>query len=102
MGKVKYANNAISPLVVGVSVGDTEIKVQDAAEFPAVTGGDFIFVSLEIEVYKVIAMDLHTNTLTVDPVAHPSGITTTHSVGVLVELRMTKQLLDAAGDMGEF
>ena len=100
MGKVKYANNGVSHLTQRYTPGDGFIMVASYGHFPTVGNGDFMFLSLGIEVFKVIDQDpMDHHKFIIDPADAPTQV---YENETMVELRMTKELLDAAGDMGEY
>lgn len=98
-GKCRYANNAATHLADNVKSGDKQFKVNDVSLFPQLGPNDYTFVSLNLEVVKVVDFDLGTDMITVAP---DDDIMLDHDDGDAVELRMTKELLDAIGDMGEY
>jgi hypothetical protein len=100
MGKVKYSNNGVTHLTQRYTPGDGFIEVASYGHFPVIGGGDYMFLSLGIEVFKVVEHDpTNHHRYILDPAKAP---TKTYEKETIVELRMTKELLDAAGDMGEY
>jgi len=96
-GKVRYENNAMGHTTAATGPTSTIIPMDDVTLFPVLSPGDFFFVSLGLEVVKVI--EVVGNDFTLDPA---TLLLLNHMSNTVVELRITKQLLDAAGDMGEF
>ena len=83
---VKFSNNAVSTLSAGISAGATSFSVVASSTFPALSVGDWTYVSLTDEVVKVTAI----SGLTFTCVATAGA----HSCGANVELRMTAELLN--------
>ena len=102
VGKVQYENMAVTELEVATSIGDTSIKVMNADVFPTLNECDYMYITVDLEVLRIDDVSLSDRVLTLNPAEHPLGIQGIHPATSYVELRMTKQLLNAAGDMGEF
>ena len=83
---VKFSNNAVTTLTADVSAGATSFTVTASAAFPALSVGDWTYVSLSEEVVKVTAIAGLTFTCVATAGAH--------STGDFVELRMTAELLN--------
>ena len=45
---VKYTNNASTSLSSAITNSDTSIAVVSAADFPAITGGDYFFATFAL------------------------------------------------------
>lgn len=98
-GKVKFTNNAYGHLTQPISSGDQQMVLDDVSLFPTLGNENYCYVSVDLEVVKVIDIDMATKTLTLDPTDAVQG---GHPLGSTVELRMCKELLDVLGDMGEY
>jgi hypothetical protein len=86
---VKFSNNAITTLSVGISVGATSFTVGSASTFPTLGASDWTYVSLTNEVVKIESIAGTTFTLYTG-----STVQSAHSSGATVELRMTAELLN--------
>ena len=99
MGKVKFSNNAYCHLTAPANPGDTQLQVDDATLFPGLAAGDWAFISIDMEVVRVLDFDIQSKTITLDP---SDAIQGGHPINSTVELRMCQELLDSLGDMGEY
>ena len=89
---VKFSNNAVTTLSASISSGATSFSVASASLFPTLSGGDWTYITIDVEVIKITAIS--GTTFTCD------ATSTSHSSGVNVELRMTAELLnDFAEDL---
>ena len=88
---VKFSNNSATTLSADVSAGATSFTVSDAASFPTLGSSDWTYVTITLEVIKVTAISGSTFTC--------SALSSGHTSGEGVELRMTAELLnDFASD----
>ena len=99
MGKVKYSNNAVGHSLNPILAGATQLDLDDASFFPGLGLEDWTYVSVGLEVVKVVDIDIVAGTLLLDPA---TPVQQGYPANQTVELRMTSQLLDALGDMGEY
>jgi len=83
---VKFSNNAVTTLSASISSGATSFSVASASLFPTLTGSDWTYITIDVEVIKITAIS--GTTFTCD------ATTTSHSLGDNVELRMTAELLN--------
>jgi len=102
MSKQLFANNAKSTLSAGITSVATSLTVAsgDGALFPAITGGDFFLVTLEVgstrEIVQVTARAADTFTV----VRGREGTTASaFAPGDAVELRDTKGTFEALRDL---
>lgn len=92
-----FENNAASTLATAIDTDDTEVVVQSGhgALFPAITGSDFFFVTLDAgatrEIVKVTSRS--TDTLTVVR-AQQGTSAASWSTGAKVEQRLTSETLE--------
>ena len=84
---IVMSNNAASTLASGISSGATSFTVASGSTFPALSSGDFTFVTIGTEVIKVTARSGANFTC--------DQTTASHSSGDTVELRVTSELLNA-------
>ena len=97
---VQFSNNGKTTLSAGISNSDTSIPVTDASVFPAITGSEYFYMSLEdsagqIEIVKVTGVS--SNTLTVTR-AQESTTARAYASGDKAENRLTAgSLTDIVG-----
>ena len=102
---VLFSNNAATTLASSVSSSATSITVADGAVFPAVSSGDYFYVTLEDvgntkrEIVKCTARS--SNTLTIVR-AQDSTTAQTFSSSDKAELRLTAAALNAATSSNDF
>lgn len=99
MSKVKYSNNAVGRSQQPIAAGALQLQLDDASFFPGLGTGDWTYVSVGLEVVKVVDIDIINGILLLDPA---TPVQQGYPANQTVELRMTSQLLDALGDMGEY
>ena len=89
---VKFTNNAVTTLTASISIGATSFAVASNTGFPTISGSDYTYLTVGEEVVKVTGIS--GTTFTCD------AVSSTHSSGDNVELRMTSELLtDFATDL---
>jgi len=84
--KVEYSDNAATVLNASVEPGHTVMIVASASQFPILTGGAWMYVTVEDEVVKVT--DTSGNIFTCE------AFDQAHGVGASVEIRVVADLLD--------
>ena len=97
---IRLSNNAQTTLSSAISATDTSITVADGSVFPALSGSDYTYVTLEdtsgnLEIVKVTAIS--SNTLTVTR-GQDSTTARAFSSGDFVQLRVTAALLNDLSD----
>ena len=97
---IRLSNNAQTTLSSAISATDTSITVVDGSVFPALSGSDYTYVTLEdtsgnLEIVKVTAIS--SNTLTVTR-GQDSTTARAFSSGDFVQLRVTAALLNDLSD----
>ena len=96
MGRPLLSNLANTTLAAGISDTATEITVADGSEFPAPTGDNYAYLTLEygaaIEIVKLTARD--GNTLTVERAFDGTSATAFSSTATTVSLRLPKILFE--------
>ncbi|HID69319.1 MAG TPA: hypothetical protein EYP35_02400 [Desulfobacterales bacterium] len=88
--KVRYSNNAATVLSANVEPGHTVLIVESASQFPILSNGDWMYVTVEEEAIKV--SNTSGNVFTCEPFAQY------HGVGSSVECRITAGVMDDAQD----
>lgn len=83
---IKFSNNFGTTLGSSISSGATSFTVASASGFPSLSGGDYVYVTIDSEVVKVTATS--GTTFTCD--ATSGG----HSAGDTVEIRVTAEMLE--------
>jgi len=103
---VKYSNNASTTLNGAITSSATSITVNDASEFPTLTGSDYTYLTLStpdatsVEIIKVTAINTTTKVLTVE--RGKDGTTgTAFSNGDICELRLTAIMLNEAASQND-
>ena len=85
MSKVKFSDNAATVLNAPVEVGHTVMIVANASQFPILTSGSWLYITVEDEVVKTT--NTSGNVFTCEPFQQ------SHGVGASVEIRTTAGLL---------
>ena len=103
---VKYSNNASTTLNGAINASVTTITVNDASEFPTLTGSDYTYLTLSnlaataVEIIKVTAINTATKELTVERgIDDTSG--TSFISGDICELRLTAIMLNEAASQND-
>lgn len=95
MPRALYANNARADLSVAIDDTETTVVVSDGSLFPAISGGNYAYVTIEegaaIEIVKVTARS--TDTLTVTR-AQDGTTAQSFTTAAKVSLRLPKVALD--------
>jgi len=103
---VKFSNNASTTLNGAITASATSIVVADTSEFPALSSGDYMYLTLanaagsKIEIIKVTNINSGTKTLTA--VRGQDGTSgTAFSDGDLCELRLTSAGLNEVASQND-
>ena len=103
---VRFSNNASTTLNGAVSSSATSIVVNGASEFPALSSGEYTYLTLanaietKIEIIKVTSINVGTKTLTAVR-AQDSTSALAFDSGDICELRMTAALLNDAASQDD-
>jgi hypothetical protein len=103
---VKYSNNASTTLNGAINASVTTITVNDASEFPTLTGSDYTYLTLSnlaatsVEIIKVTAIDTVTKELTVER-GQDDTTGAIFSSGDICELRLNAAMLNAAASQND-